>query len=456
MVKKYTIKIALYLTFIVTLLIITLPAYSQNELIIPGVTCGDHDIGNKNKKDLYDLLELEQIKLNSLGVNLFLPGYNEVISATHQQLGIKIDQEKIWQEAVMLGREGNWWQNFWKKWYIRSKGYDIPLYLQIDKTEALKFIQGLSGEWKIKPSDARFVITPNNKVKIIPEKYGQDIDKNKFLLALEHGLEISHGKTALDLVLSLQKIKPRFLQSELETYHITGLVSSYTTYFNSQKVLRSQNIKVAAKYFGRQIVAPQEIFSFNKVVGPRTKERGFCEANIILNKEYVLGVGGGVCQVSSTLYNALLLAGVEIVERHNHSLLVSYVEPGRDAAVVYPSKDLKFKNNFGSHLLITCTVGRNALTYNIYGHEELKRKVILKSIKEKEIAPETVYQEDPQLASGTYDLEREGSPGYIYVVECQTYNQAGKLVKKEIISRDTYPPVARIIKTSTPSALLSN
>lgn len=441
--------------FVVTIMIIALPSYSDDELIIPGVTCRGHLLGNKNKTEVYDILKIELNKINNQSVNLFLPGYAEVMTATYQELGIEIDQERIWQEARELGRKGTWWENIWKRWQIRRKGHDIPLYLRIERTEALKNISRLSGAWKIKSQDARFFITADNKIKIIPEKYGQDLDKNKFLFALEKETDIYQGKP-LNIVLSLQKVKPEKLKSELETYQITGLVSSYTTYFNSQKILRTKNIDLAAKYFGYQLIVPKQVFSFNKAVGPRTKDRGYCEANIILNKEYVPGVGGGVCQVSTTLYNALLLAGVKIVERHNHSLIISYVEPGRDAAVVYDSKDLKFQNDSGSYLLIKCTVRNNTLTYNIYGNAKRKRKVILKSSKEKELEPKTIYCEDPQIARGTYVLEREGLPGYIYVVERETYDQKGNLLKKEIVSRDVYPPVDRIIRTSTRSTLLSN
>lgn len=121
-------------------------------------------------------------------------------------------------------------------------------------------------------------------------------------------------------------------------------ISSFATTIYDKNEHRVNNIKLAAEDLDGTVIEPGEVFSFNGTVGRRTKEKGYEEAPIFVNGEKGKGVGGGVCQVSTTLYNAALEADLEIIERHRHSRKVSYVEEGKDAAVVYNSKDLRFKN----------------------------------------------------------------------------------------------------------------
>lgn len=143
------------------------------------------------------------------------------------------------------------------------------------------------------------------------------------------------------------------------------LISEYTTYFNAQDVNRTENIRLAAKAIDGKVLGPGEVFSFNETVGQRTEEAGYKQAIIIQGRTFVLGLGGGICQVSSTLYNAVDLAQLEILERHHHSLRVDYVPPGKDAAVYYGVLDFRFRNNTKENLVIRTSVVDNAVTMKI-------------------------------------------------------------------------------------------
>ncbi len=145
-----------------------------------------------------------------------------------------------------------------------------------------------------------------------------------------------------------------------------GPIAQYTTRFDSTQVNRTENIRLAAKALDGKLLAPGERFSFNKSVGERVAEAGYKEALIIEGNTFTPGLGGGVCQVSSTLYNVVLLAELEINERHRHSLPVNYVPPGRDATVSFPILDFKFTNSIDAYLQIRSFVDGNTLTFQLY------------------------------------------------------------------------------------------
>ena len=147
------------------------------------------------------------------------------------------------------------------------------------------------------------------------------------------------------------------------------LLTSYTTYFDGKNEARSHNIRLASSLIDGTVLKNGDIFSFNEAVGQRTLERGFRRAAIIENGEFVEGVGGGVCQVSTTLYNSALLSGCQIVEYHPHSLAVSYVPPSRDAMVSGTFFDLKFKNTTGSDIYIKSVTGENFVRFKVYGRD---------------------------------------------------------------------------------------
>jgi len=143
-------------------------------------------------------------------------------------------------------------------------------------------------------------------------------------------------------------------------------IASFSTYFNVAEKSRTKNLKLAAEAINNCLIKPEKIFSFNQTVGPRIPEKGYEKAIVYINKEKVEDYGGGVCQVSTTLYNAVLQAGLPVLERHPHSLPVPYVSAGKDATVSYGTLDLKFKNDRARDILIKAAVDQNKLTIELY------------------------------------------------------------------------------------------
>ncbi len=226
-----------------------------------------------------------------------------------------------------------------------------------------------------------------------------------------------------------------------ENAGLTLRASFFTTYFSSCEE-RASNVALASSTINGTFLDVNEEFSFNKVVGDRTEKNGYKNAKIILGGKFVDGVGGGVCQVSTTLYNAVLLAGLRVTEYHPHSLQVSYVAPSFDAMVSSGSADLKFVNNTGSPLLIKCLAKNFKLTVEIYG-EKMNEKYIRQSCVLEELpAPleEEVFvssEEYPDLLIGekrTIKYSKKGlkSQGSLIKVE------NGKIVWVKKIRTDIY------------------
>lgn len=215
----------------------------------------------------------------------------------------------------------------------------------------------------------------------------------------------------------------------------------YTSYTTSSED-RKENIALASKALDNVLIASGDEFSFNRTVGERTIKRGYKVAKIIVNGEFVDGVGGGVCQVSTTLYNAVLLAGLDIIEYHPHSLPVSYVAPSFDAMVNSGWADLKFVNRTHNPIIIRTTADGAVLQVEIYG-ESMTEKYSRKSLITEEIpAPESeiIFDENgeyPDLFEGERKVLKYGKAGYKsegYVIVTKN----GKLVDMKKIRSDKY------------------
>jgi vancomycin resistance protein YoaR len=213
---------------------------------------------------------------------------------------------------------------------------------------------------------------------IIHHENGYKLHRERFKNQL---LEALLSKGSVSIEAPLQIIYPR-VDSELLSSIRTNQIGHYVTYFNHHNIERSHNISLAAKEINNTVVFPGEVFSFNKTVGKRTKEKGYKKAPVIVRGELSEDIGGGICQVSSTLYNAVDLAGVEIVERYHHSKRVPYVPQGRDATVSWYGPDFTFRNIYNQPLLIRSKIYGGQLIVTIHSSETIH-------VKKREVPPST-------------------------------------------------------------------
>lgn len=227
-------------------------------------------------------------------------------------------------------------------------------------------------------------------------------------------------------------------QAEADNPYGWELISAYTTYFNEKDVGRSGNIAIAASLIDGVTVQAYGEFSFNGVVGKRTEEAGFQQAKIIVNGEYVQGVGGGVCQVSTTLYNAALKAGQEILEYHPHSLRVGYIAPSRDA-MVSSSSDLRFWNKRNHAIHISAKVFSGGIKVCFYGKKDGYRYEITANLLEELPPPAPIVKTGEE--DGVLRQEKSGARSEAYL---ERYF-GERLVERKRIRTDEYRPIQGII-----------
>jgi vancomycin resistance protein YoaR len=208
---------------------------------------------------------------------------------------------------------------------------------------------------------------------------------------------------------------------------ITGLVASYQTFYGGEPN-RIHNVQLVSHLVDKQLIAPGATFSFNGATGERGADKGFLEAPVIINGELRTGLGGGVCQVSTTVFNAAYEAGLPIVERTNHALYISHYPQGRDATVNYPDVDLKFVNDTGHWLLLRTWVGSSSLTVALYG-TPVHRRVVSETAPLVVTGPPPIKRvPDPALVKGQSAVEESGEPSRSTSVRRKVYDEGGKLL----------------------------
>lgn len=321
---------------------------------------------------------------------------------------------------------------------LLPNGMELPMLYCKDPTYLSYKLYQLSLIVQEPPVDAEIIIDERGDLKILPEKEGREVDLGELITNLGNRRVYNEMYP-----LPMKKKLPQVTTEDLQIRLPNSLWAEYTTILADIKD-RTENVRLASSHLDRLFIAPGQEVSFNEVVGPREKDRGFREAKIIVAGNFEPGLGGGICQVSSTLYNTVLLSGLEIIERHNHSVRIAYVPLGRDATVVYGHKDFKFRNNTEKYLLLRSNLSGLKLTISLYGPgERPSSNVELKSRVIKSYPYSTVFVVDRSLKDGGQKTLLQGQQGYL--VESFRLMERDEKAVNELLSRDYYSPQNRLI-----------
>lgn len=237
----------------------------------------------------------------------------------------------------------------------------VPL---VDENRLRDTMQRLAEKVYVEPINA----TISDSGAVVPDKKGRKLNEGDFLTQFySYYYEGSSGT----LKATYQDIYPK-VDLALMTQVRKKMIGQYTTYFNPRNKNRSHNIDLASRAINNTVVLPGEIFSFNKVVGKRTRAKGYLQAPIIVRGELSEGIGGGICQVSSTLFNAVDNAGLHIVQRYSHSRDVAYVRPGRDATVSWYGPDFVFQNKYAYPILIRAKAFGGNMYVSVHSFPEIE------------------------------------------------------------------------------------
>jgi len=297
--------------------------------------------------------------------------------------------------------------------------------LAIGGPAATEYFKKLSQRVDRKPVDATFRILAGNRVAVVPSKPGVALDTARTANALLAAALAPATRRSAHLAVGVDQ--PDRTTADAQKMGISGVVSSFETTYGGTPG-RLHNVALVAKLIDGTLIAPGAVFSFNGTTGARTADKGFEVAPVIINGELQNGLGGGVCQVSTTTFNAAFFAGLPILERTNHALYISHYPQGRDATVDYPSIDLKFRNDTDAWLLLRTWVGSGSLTVALYGTPQHRRV-------EYETGPLVVTgampvkrTKDPTLKPGEQVVDQAGSPPRSTTVQRKVYDANGKLL----------------------------
>lgn len=283
--------------------------------------------------------------------------------------------------------------------------------------------------------------------KYVAEVVGFDFDVNslKELLALPENKE--EGKT---IEFKVNVIEPKVKLVNITADLCKDKLAGYTTYFPAGSYARSNNLKIALSYMNGIVVMPGETYSYNKNIGDTTASKGYQAAATFKGGTTVNEMGGGICQTVSTLYNTVLMANLEIVERHQHGLPVGYVPPSRDATVYSPVLDFKFKNNRETPIkIVTSFTYNGSLNVSIYGTKQDNDPEVILSQKTLSTIPYTTrYEYDPSMPYSTQTVVTAGVNGYTsesYI----TKKLNGQVISSGILSQDKYNAQQQVVKVGT-------
>jgi vancomycin resistance protein VanW len=375
-IRKFLLS--LIIIIVILSLIDVVDIYINRNKILPGVSAFGVELEGLKKEETRDiLLPIASKMIGSPRILVFED--KEFKFIPHKELDAFIDLDRVIEETYAIARTGNVFKRIKDRIVVWRKGYEVPFQVEFNPQKFEDFQNKISSLINRMPRDAYVEVD-----RIIESWKGVKLDLEKFKEEITESLEsLDEEKYIFDIpvITADPKITTQNILKELD---ISGELGTYSTSLENKEENTIYNIRLSSEVINGILVKPQEIFSFNKYVGPAEKADGYKESTIIANGIFVNGYGGGICQVSSTLYNAVLLANLPIVERYNHSVYgeaTKYVPLGQDAAIFYGFKNLRFKNISDNVIVIFSKVFRDTLQISIFGLGGISVERVAFSIK---------------------------------------------------------------------------
>lgn len=337
--------------------------------------------------------------------------------------------------------------------FTSKEGGDYILEINGEKEAIEAEAAAVARAWDVKPQNTKLDHFDNHTGKFIftEGKSGKIVDQEKLVAEIEAVIASGNYRQTIDA--SFLEIAPEDSDKVKSQYQTLATFTTKTT----SNAKRNTNVRLAAEALNGTIVQPGEEFSFNEVVGQRTEEKGYQAAAAYSSGEVVQEIGGGVCQISSTLYRVVFQSGMEITYRRSHTFEPNYVTPGQDAAISWEQPDFKFINRSEGPICIRASYADQKATVSIYGIPVLEEGITwdLYSEKTGEVdPPEPTYVEDQTLDPGTEKIEKAGTNGTTWVTYKVVYKD-GKEIERVKDHEKTYKGHAAVIRRNTSDKKLS-
>lgn len=413
----------------------------SKETIAKGVYIGSVDVGGMTKQEAHDAVDAYVDRLMQTNFSLMGPiGYMNI---TAEEMGITTDVDTVVEEANAIAKYGDLISRFKETKDLEKEHKVVDLPLTLDKQATANKIYEHRDELNIAAVDNSFRIENGNFV-FIPGKTGNEVNIVESVYSIRDFINDDWSSEKTEIALVIDEVQPRGSEEELSK--LTSVLGTFQTNFGSSAAGRAQNVRNACSKINGTILYPGEEFSTYEKISPFTQENGYGIAGAYENGQVVESVGGGVCQVATTLYNAVIRAELDVTMRYNHSMMVSYVPPSDDAAIAGTYKDFRFKNNMDTPVYIEGTSDGGILTFKVYGVENRPSNRVVS------FESETVEKKDIEVqfnVSSDYDL------GYIATTQSAHQGVVARLWKivtvdgvqqsREIFNKSTYNSSPKII-----------
>ncbi len=503
------VSVIILLLIILMLILSTIFAIinSRTNKIVKGIYIENVDVSNITEEEAKSILTELSDKTKQ---NEILFKYKEIETPiTYEALEVNFDIDSAIKEAYSLGRSGNIFQNNFEILKTWINGKKIKLNFNIDEDvikQVCENINNTSVDAVVEPS----YYVENEKLIITSGKKGIKVKEDELLQTIRDTIKINGDSSVIIDVkvdevepsaIDLEKIRSEIYKEVKDAYYTTNpftiypevngvdfdienaktiisepkeqyeipliitkanktvqeigteafpdLLATFSTNYNAGDTNRTTNLKLSAGKINGTVLLPGDEFSYNKVVGERTIEAGYKMAATFSGGKVVDGLGGGICQISSTLYDAVVMANLDVTVRRNHQFVTSYLPGGKDATVVWGSQDFKFVNSRKYPVRITATVSGGVATVQVWGvKEEVEYDITIETKKTATIPYTTQYVKDSTLPKGTQKVVQNGNNGSKYEAY-KVMRLNGEVVSRTLLSKDTYNAKNKIVKIGT-------
>jgi vancomycin resistance protein YoaR len=407
---------------------------------IPGILLGSTDLGAVPFSDLRGVIEQEAQKFKAGALQLQIGKHT--LKVKRAEVGAAIDVDATRRLLEQVGKSGSFVADLLDRVQSRRSKLRIPLVTRLDRDRALAFYTGLKSDVD------RLAIPPRldlDKRSVIPGRAGYRLQVYDCLVATD--LALRRGNSAVKLAVNVREPDRRFKDLKIDQ----TLGHFVTVYSLANKYLdRGFNLKVGASKLDGTILGPGESFSFNEVVGPRTKAEGYRMAGVISEGEVIDGMAGGSCQLSSTLFAASFFAGLELVSSRPHTRPSSYIKMGLDATVSYPSTDLKLKNPYSFPVVFHFKVNSGKVRVRILGQARPWSKVVFEREVSEVLPFKEVSRKDQRIPRGERVVSQRGVPGFKLKRRRHYFKMDGAAAPAKSEERELrYPPTTQFINEGT-------
>lgn len=413
-----------------------------SNLVYPGIKIEGENVSGKTKEQVKQTIEQKYGAVVKKKLNISTT--DRTYTLDYSKLNPKYNIDEVVNEAFSYGKNLNLFQKY--KLIKASEAKEYKLKFTYNSKSVNELIDSIEKDVNKDPVNASLRGSGGN-FTVVSDQKGKKLQKDVLQKEVSSKINGDIGSD-INVKAPIEVVTAKVTADKLAT--VNSRISGFSTDYGSiSSAERANNIILATRSINGKILMPGDTFSFNDIVGERTAEKGYQAAPVIIGNQVDSGLGGGICQVSTTLYNAILRANIKSVERAHHTLPSHYVPLGMDATVDYGNLDYKFKNTLDYPLYIEADTSGGRVTFNIYSNESLSNIVTeVRSEVYQTIQPGVKYVDDPTLPVGQTQQVQAPSTGYKVKITKKT-TQNGAVIGEDVVADDYYKPVDAVIKRGT-------